>query len=84
MFFSACVMQGHRNHMEDRTITRSHFYSELKSVSLYIVFDGHGGDEVANHAKAEFADYIIEEGKSIFKEMEDFSKYDEKSIEKRK
>ena len=73
-------MQGHRNHMEDRTVTRSHFYSGLKSFSLYIVFDGHGGDETANHAKADLADFIIEKGQSIFKQMGKFQDYDADAI----
>ena len=69
-------MQGHRNHMEDRTVSRSHFSAKLKQFSLYIVFDGHGGDESANHAQAELADFLLKQGKNLFEEMENFKSYD--------
>merc|ERR1712212_997222 len=46
--WGACVMQGHRSHMEDRIITQSYFNGLF---SMYIVFDGHGGDTVVNYAQ---------------------------------
>lgn len=73
-------MQGHRNHMEDRTVTRSYFYPNLKSFSLYIVFDGHGGDEAVKHAAKELSDFVIKKGESIFKPMEKFEDYDVDAI----
>ena len=69
-------MQGHRNHMEDRTVARTHFSAKLKQFSLYIVFDGHGGDESANHAQTELADFLLKQGKSLFEGMEKFKSYD--------
>merc|ERR1712176_1707779 len=70
-------MQGHRNHMEDRIITNNYFYSKLKSFSLYIVFDGHGGHAVADYAKEEFAKYIENAGKDIFKPLENLENFDD-------
>jgi len=65
--WGACVMQGHRNHMEDRIITRSYFNNIY---SIYIVFDGHGGDTVVKYAETEFVNFILTEGEKLFKSFE--------------
>ena len=62
--------------MEDRTVARSHFSAKLKQFSLYVVFDGHGGDELVNLAQAELADFLLKQGKNLFEEMENFKSYD--------
>ena len=49
--------------MEDRLIAKSYFNNLF---SIYIVFDGHGGDTVVKFAKQEFIDFILEQGKEIF------------------
>ena len=66
--WGACVMQGHRGHMEDRIITKSYFNNVY---SIYIVFDGHGGDTVVKYAEKEFIKFILDEGEKLFKSFED-------------
>merc|ERR1711990_847383 len=78
--WGACVMQGHRNHMEDRIITKSYFNNIY---SIYIVFDGHGGDTVVKFAEKQFIDFILKEGENIFKKFEQNPQnYDPTEIEK--
>jgi len=77
--WGACVMQGHRNHMEDRIITKSYFNNVY---SLYIVFDGHGGDTVVKFAEKQFVDFLLKQGEELFRSFEsDPSSYDPKKIE---
>jgi len=72
--WGSCVMQGHRNHMEDRVITQSYFNNLF---SLYIVFDGHGGDTVVKYAKKEFADFLLQRNMEMFTKFKDnMSLYD--------
>jgi len=66
--WGACVMQGHRGHMEDRIITKSYFNNVY---SIYIVFDGHGGDTVVKYAEKEFVKFILDEGEKLFKSFEE-------------
>jgi len=66
--WGACVMQGHRGHMEDRIITKSYFNNIY---SIYIVFDGHGGDTVVKYAEKEFVNFILNEGEKLFKSFEE-------------
>ena len=61
-------MQGHRGHMEDRIITKSYFNNVY---SIYIVFDGHGGDTVVKYAEKEFVKFILDEGEKLFKSFEE-------------
>ena len=53
--YAACGMQGWRKSMEDAHI--AHLNIQKSGVSLFGVFDGHGGQEVAlfvkNHFKTE-------------------------------
>jgi serine/threonine protein phosphatase PrpC len=74
-------MQGHRNHMEDRTVARSQLTEKLRHFSAYIVFDGHGGDESANHAQQNLVDFVLKKGAALFKKMEGFEYYDADEIE---
>ena len=97
-------MQGHRNHMEDRIITKElidiimyviilaphiiwiiyyHEKSYFNNVySLYIVFDGHGGDTVVKFAEKQFVDFLLKQGEELFRSFEsDPSSYDPKKIE---
>jgi len=49
--WGASAMQGWRTGMEDAHITSAAMSGELSSLSLFAVFDGHGGKEVALFCK---------------------------------
>ena len=50
--YAACGMQGWRRSMEDAHIARCNI--NQSGVSLFGVFDGHGGKEVAQFVKNHF------------------------------
>ena len=39
--------------------------------SIYIVFDGHGGDTVVKIAEKDFVKHLLKEGEALFKECLD-------------
>ncbi|XP_076635042.1 protein phosphatase 1L isoform X1 [Colletes latitarsis] len=47
-YIAAYAVQGHRAHMEDRFVVKEDMNNT--GVSLFAVFDGHGGDFAANYA----------------------------------
>ena len=55
--FVASGMQGWRRSMEDAHI--AHVNIDNTGVSLFGVFDGHGGMEVAHFVKAHFKDELV-------------------------
>lgn len=55
--FAVSAMQGWRRDMEDAHITQNHFPG-APSMSLFSVFDGHGGSLVANQSKQRLVDKL--------------------------
>lgn len=55
---SSC-MQGWRTGMEDAHITISNLQGDLADTSLFSVFDGHGGKEVAKLCERHFANELL-------------------------
>ena len=55
--YVACGMQGWRRSMEDAHI--AYINIESQGVSLFGVFDGHGGNEVAVFVKNHFKDELL-------------------------
>jgi len=53
-WWGTCSMQGWRQAMEDTHICSPIDLAEGVKGMLFAVFDGHGGDEVANFAKEKF------------------------------
>ncbi|CAG5104495.1 Oidioi.mRNA.OKI2018_I69.chr1.g1281.t1.cds [Oikopleura dioica] len=68
--FGACWMQGMRNHMEDRVITRKYLTDKHQAISLYIVFDGHGGDEIVKLAEKNLTDFLLDSNQKLFESLE--------------
>jgi len=54
-----CAMQGWRMDMEDAHITKAVLSDRLSAYSLFAVFDGHAGKEVANLTALEFTDHLL-------------------------
>jgi len=59
-WWGACSMQGWRCSMEDTEITDSIDLGKGEKGMLFAVFDGHGGKEVAEYAKAEFKKVLMD------------------------
>ena len=57
---SVHAIQGRRDYMEDTNIIH-----ELEGISVYGVFDGHGGGEISKFLKDEFWNFLTAEFKSI-------------------
>ena len=57
--FVAAQMQGWRINMEDAHIADLQFHPERQQ-SLFCVFDGHGGKEVALYSSAHYSDILRE------------------------
>jgi serine/threonine protein phosphatase PrpC len=55
--FAVSAMQGWRRDMEDAHITQNHFPG-APSMSLFSVFDGHGGSLIANQSKQRLVDKL--------------------------
>lgn len=56
--YTSCEMQGWRKYMEDAKLT--HLSLEgYPHLSLFGVFDGHGGDEVARYAEKHFVEELL-------------------------
>lgn len=53
--FASCSMQGWRTNMEDAHITSPYI---TDNVSIFGVFDGHGGREVAKFVEKHFVDEL--------------------------
>lgn len=56
--YSVCEMQGWRKHMEDAYIS----YLEVPGypdMSIFGVFDGHGGGEVSKYVAAHFLEHFV-------------------------
>jgi len=68
--FGACWMQGMRNHMEDRVITKTYLTDRHQAISLYIVFDGHGGDAIVKLAEKKLIDYLLKSNQKLFESLE--------------
>lgn len=68
--FGTCWMQGMRNHMEDRVITKKYLTGKHQAISLYIVFDGHGGDEIVKLAEEKLVNYLLESNQKLFELLE--------------
>ena len=59
--FTTCEMQGWRRFMEDTKLT--HLSLEgYEHLSLFGVFDGHGGDEVAKYVEKHFVQEFLKRG----------------------
>lgn len=56
--YGASEMQGWRKNMEDAHITISNFGGD-NSASLFAIFDGHGGPEVALYAQKHFPSILL-------------------------
>ena len=54
-----CSMQGWRTGMEDDHLVKEVEQPDGEKGMLFCVFDGHGGAEVANHAKKKFYDHFV-------------------------
>jgi len=68
--FGTCWMQGMRNHMEDRVITKKYLNDKHQAISLYIVFDGHGGDEIVKLAEKKLTNYLLKSNQKLFESLE--------------
>ena len=55
--YGVCNMQGWRRNQEDAHISNISF-DDTKSLSLFAVFDGHGGAEVAQYCALHFGDIL--------------------------
>lgn len=74
--FALSSMQGWRQEQEDAHICRSELDTEkFKKWSCYMVFDGHGGHDVANHVSENFIDHLLDQ--DYFKNIEKISSSDE-------
>lgn len=51
--YTSCEMQGWRRYMEDTKITRLTLEG-YEHLSMFGVFDGHGGDEVSKYVEKHF------------------------------
>jgi len=76
--WNCCSMQGWRVEMEDAHITKASVCSRLSTYSLFAVFDGHAGKEVARVTASEFTDHLL--SISPFDKLEDKDEYKEKDI----
>jgi len=67
--FALSSMQGWRQEQEDAHICKSELDTEkFKKWSCYMVFDGHGGHDVANHVSQHFIDHLLNQ--EYFKNIE--------------
>jgi len=57
--WNCCSMQGWRMDMEDAHITKAVLSDRLSNYSLFAVFDGHAGKEVANLTSLEFTNHLL-------------------------
>lgn len=71
--YAACWFQGHRDHMEDRVITKKIFTDDHEALSLYVVFDGHGGDAIVKLAEERLTDFLIKSGQTLWNNLKDQS-----------
>lgn len=60
-YVSACGRQGRRYNMEDEHLVETDFLDDGGSLSLYAVFDGHGGCDVSKFLKQKYASVLREE-----------------------
>lgn len=66
--FALSSMQGWRQEQEDAHICQIELNQDkFKNWSLFMVFDGHGGDKVANYVSEHFTDYLLDQ--DYFKNM---------------
>lgn len=72
-------MQGWRIEMEDAHITKASICSRLSTYSLFAVFDGHAGKEVARVTASEFTDHLL--SISPFDKLEDKDEYKETDLQ---
>jgi len=56
MKYGASGMQGWRTNMEDAHITQ---FNIAPKISLFGVFDGHGGREVAKFVEKHFVEHLL-------------------------
>ena len=56
--------------MEDRVITKKYLTDKHQAISLYIVFDGHGGDEIVKLAEKKLVNYLLESNQKLFESLE--------------
>jgi len=59
MSYGLSAMQGWRSHMEDDHIQMLKLSAELQHLSLFGVFDGHGGEMVAHYMAKHFPDHLL-------------------------
>lgn len=58
--YGLSAMQGWRSHMEDAHVQLLELSPELSHLSLFGVFDGHGGDMVAHYVAKHFPQHLLQ------------------------
>lgn len=76
--WTCCSMQGWRVEMEDAHITKDSLCERLSSYSMFAVFDGHAGKEVARVTSSEFTDHLLT--LSPFDSMSDKDDYNQADV----
>lgn len=76
--WTVCSMQGWRVDMEDAHIHKSAMSDQLKGFSIFAVFDGHAGKNVAELSAAEFTNHLTKQ--SPFNTLKDDDEYKEDEI----
>lgn len=59
MYYGLSAMQGWRSHMEDDHIQMLTLAPDLSHLSLFGVFDGHGGEMVAHYMAKHFPSHLL-------------------------
>lgn len=78
LHWTVCSMQGWRVDMEDAHINKVEMNDQLKSFSIFAVFDGHAGKNVAEISAAEFTNHLSKQ--SPFNTLKDDDEYKEDEI----
>jgi len=76
--WNVCSMQGWRVDMEDAHIAKAGISEKLQKFSLFAVFDGHAGKQVAEETAKEFTDHLS--NTAPFSSLSDGDDYNEEEI----